>query len=249
MTYDNVLREYHVGEVVSDYEYNPKKNPEWPNIRKVKWNPKTISRDLLSSSTKNSLGSPQTLFRASREAEQEIKAVLTNKSGVKNEREIAEEVELQSSELLENSTETLKDRILSLSPDNMEELVKEILNAMGYIARRTPKGTDRGIDVFASKDGLGLEEPRIFVEVKHRKGQMGAPELRTFWGGRQSGDRCLYVSTGGFTKEARYEAERAKIPLSLVDLDMLAELITLHYDNFRAEGKVLLPLRKVYLPA
>lgn len=250
LTYDSSLREYHIGEVISDYKYDPKQNPEWPNIRNVKWNSKTISRDLLSSSTRNSLGSPQTLFKASKEAEQEIKLILENKAvNKKNEQEIAEEVELQSGELLENSTETLKDRILSLSPDNMEELIKEILNAMGYIARRSPKGADRGIDVFASKDGLGLEEPRIFVEVKHRKGQMGAPDLRTFLGGRQTGDRCIYVSTGGFTKDARYEAERAKIPLSLVDLDMLAELITLHYDNFRAEGKVLLPLRKVYLPA
>ena len=94
-----------------------------------------------------------------------------------------------------------------------------------------------------------MEEPRIFAEVKHRKGTMGAPEIRTFTGGRQVGDRCIYVSTGGFTKEAKYEAERSKVALFLVDLDTLVELIITHYDNFRAEGKVLLPLRKVYLPA
>ena len=250
ITYDKSSRNYYVGEVTSDYFYDPKIDKNYPNYRKVSWNSRVISRDDLSSSSKNSLGGTLTVFHISHDAENEIFAILKSKKDIiKNEQEIAEEVELQSNELLENSTETLKDRILNLSADDMEELVKEILNAMGYIARRTKKGADRGVDVFASKDGLGLEEPRIFVEVKHRDGQIGAPKIRSFIGGRQTGDRCIYVSTGGFTKEAKYEAERSKTPLFLVDLDILAELITSHYDNFRAEGKVLLPLRKVYLPA
>lgn len=250
ITYDKSSRNYYIGEVISDYFYDPQIDKNYPNYRKVSWNNRVISRDDLSSSSKNSLGGTLTVFHISHDAENEILDILKSKKDIiKNEQEIAEEVELQSNELLENSTETLKDRILNLSADDMEELVKEILNAMGYIARRTKKGADRGVDVFASKDGLGLEEPRIFVEVKHREGQMGAPKIRSFIGGRQMGDRCIYVSTGGFTKEAKYEAERSKTPLFLVDLDILAELITSHYDNFRAEGKVLLPLRKVYLPA
>lgn len=58
---------------------------------------------------------------------------------------------------------------------------------------------------------------------------MGADEIRTFLGGRQSGDRCLYISTGGFSKEGRYEAERSNIPLKLIDLPRLRELVIEHY--------------------
>lgn len=249
VTYDKYKRLYYVGEVLGDYFYDDKIDKESPNFRKVNWNKRVISRDELSNAAKNSLGGVATVFHISQEAESEIFDILNNKESTKNEQELADNVELQSEELIENSTETLKDKILGLSPDNMEELVKEILYAMGYIARRTPKGSDRSIDVFASKDGLGLEEPRIFAEVKHRKGAMGAPEIRTFIGGRQVGDRCIYVSTGGFTKEAKYEAERSKVAIFLVDLDALVELVITHYDKFRVEGKVLLPLRKVYLPA
>ena len=54
---------------------------------------------------------------------------------------------------------------------------------------------------------------------------MGADALRTFLGGRQPGDRCLYVSTGGFSKEARYEADRANVPIKLIDLPKLRELV------------------------
>lgn len=77
---------------------------------------------------------------------------------------------------------------------------------------------------------------------------MGANEIRSFTGGLRSGDRGLYVSTGGFTKEAKYEAERSTIPISIIDSDILVELIIQYYDNFDAETKALIPLKKIYWP-
>jgi restriction system protein len=87
------------------------------------------------------------------------------------------------------------------------------------------------VDIFASPDGLGLQEPRIFIEVKHRSGAMGADEQRSYLGGRRSGERCVYVSTGAFTKEARHEADRAVMPLTLVTLPKLRELLLQHYER------------------
>lgn len=247
LTYDAIARVYHLGQIDSDYRYEPKISKELPHVRKVKWFDKTISRDLLSNNTKNSLGSPQTIFKLSTEQKDEILKLL-NEEPVESEDSIIEKNKENSETLLENAKENLKDAINSLSADEMEELVKELLNAMGYVATRSPKGADRSMDVFASPDGLGLEEPRIFVEVKHRSGQMGAPAIRTFLGGRQNSDKCLYVSTGGFSKEAKYEAERSSIPLTLVDIEKLSIFISRYYDNFTVEGKTLLPLKKVYIP-
>jgi restriction system protein len=51
-----------------------------------------------------------------------------------------------------------------------------------------------------------LTEPRILVEVKHRSGQMGSKEIRSFKA-ILTGHKGLYVSTGGFSKEAKYQAE------------------------------------------
>lgn len=59
----------------------------------------------------------------------------------------------------------------------------------------------------------------------------------------------LYVSTGGFTKDARYEAERASIPLALMDLDDLVGAVLEHYEKMDMEAQRLVPLRKVYWPA
>ncbi len=248
ITYDSTLRQYHLGVITGDYVYNPKLSE--PHTRAVNWFEKTVSRDSISNSTKNSLGSTLTIFRLSTEQKEEILNLLNqNEPKIKDEAAIIEENKEFSETLYDNAKESLKDSINSLNPDEMEELVKEILNAMGYVARRSKKGADRGVDVFASPDGLGLEEPRIFVEVKHRAGQMGAPEIRKFIGGRKPEDKCLYVSTGGYTKEALYEAERSNVALTLIDINLLAETITRYYDHFSVEGKMLLPLKKVYIPA
>lgn len=248
ITYEPSSRNYYVGKIISDYSYNSK-IIDCPQTRKVQWFSEQISRDLLSNDLKNSLGSTLTLFQLKKEQEKEIFDLLNSKKQIKKDSNLIKEENNENAlMLIENSKEILKDFIQSLDADEMEELVKEILNSMGYIAQRTKKGADRGIDVFASKDGLGLEEPRIYAEVKHRKGSMSSQDIRAFTGGRNPSDKCLYISTGGFSKDAKYEAERSNVPLKLLDIDDLANLISLHYDNFSAEGKILLPLKKVYLP-
>jgi restriction system protein len=77
---------------------------------------------------------------------------------------------------------------------------------------------------------------------------MPAPEVRELVGALRPGDRGLCVSTGGFSREARYEAERSEIPIRLVDLDELALLILRHYDQFDSDGRAILPLQRVYWP-
>ena len=78
---------------------------------------------------------------------------------------------------------------------------------------------------------------------------MGAQAIRSFIGALRPGDRGVYVSSGGFSKEARYEAERSNIPVSLVDIDELASLVVDYYEDFDLDGKALIPLVRIYWPA
>ncbi len=77
---------------------------------------------------------------------------------------------------------------------------------------------------------------------------MGAPEVRSFIGGLRDGDRGLYVSTGGFSREAMYEAARAKQHLALMDMDALARTVLEYYDHMDLNSRSLLPVRKIYWP-
>lgn len=252
VTYDPPAREYLLGSIVGEYAYRPDLLYDYPHTRAVRWAGR-VNRDHLSAATKNTLGSIVTIFQPSDEALVEISALLSGEAQsaaipTVEEEETAElnEVRLDA---VAKAQEFLKDRILKLSPDEMEALVASLLRAMGYKSRVTAKGPDGGRDVVASPDGLGFKTPRIIAEVKHRpRERIGPDGIRSFLGGLRSGDCGLYISTGGFTREARYEADRATIPLTLVTLDDLANLVVEHYETFDAEGRTLVPLVRVYWP-
>ncbi|HTS16225.1 MAG TPA: restriction endonuclease [Verrucomicrobiae bacterium] len=253
VTYDSETRLYHTGEIVGAYKYQPALVEGYPHVHPVKWSGGT-SRDSLSAPTRNTLGAIQTIF-AIPDAWNEIATLL--KGGKpplteEEEEELEEDDELDEirRDAASRSREFIKDAVQKLSWEDAQRLVAGILRAMGYKSRVSPPGSDRGKDVIASPDGLGLEQPRIRVEVKHRAGQtMGAPDVRSFIGALRQNDRGLYVSTGGFTREAHYEAERATNPVTLVDMDMLSEMLVENYEQLDTESRALVPLVKVYWPA
>lgn len=244
ITYDREERKYSVGEVIGDYEYRPNLVGNYPNIRKVKWYG-SVDRDSLPASTRNALGATLTLFSVSEDSWRSLQSAL---KGDLPEQEIeSDETEVLDS-IKDQSREFIKDRIVKLSPNDFEEFVAGVLRAMGYKTRVSPIGPDRGVDIMASPDGFGFEQPRIMVECKHRGGTIGSQQIRSFLGGRHKDDKGLYVSTGGFTKDARYESERASIPMMLLDLDGLVDSVIDYYENMDSEMRAMLPLVKVYWP-
>lgn len=84
----------------------------------------------------------------------------------------------------------------------------------------------------------------------HNRGQISVrintQELRSFFGGRHKDDKGLYVSTGGFTKDAKYEADRGSIPGVSLDLDDLSTEIVRHCGEMNMEAQSLIPLTKIY---
>ena len=57
------------------------------------------------------------------------------------------------------------------------------------------------------------------------------------------------MARAGLPRPALYEAERATIPVTLIDIDLLADLVVANYERFDIEGQRLMPLMKVYWPA
>lgn len=251
VSYDPSRREYLLGRVAGEYRYKPGHVPDYNHVRSVKWEGR-VSRDRLTSASKNTLGSTLTLFEPGDGVLAELRQALGTRPEpptVVPGEGATDEVDLLRRDVAGRAHEFIKDRIQALDADDLEALIAGLLRAMGYRARVTRKGPDRGRDIVASPDGLGLQEPRIVVEVKHRSQAMGAPDVRGFVGALRSPSRGLYVSTGGFTKEAYYEGERAAVPVTLIDLDELADLVTEHYEGFDSEARALLPLVRVYWPA
>jgi len=251
VTYDRDAREYHLGEIKGEYAFKPTVILQHPHFRGVSWHSK-VRRDDLSVSTRNTLGAIQTIFTLSGDAWKEITGLAGGGDSPVQGKDVEErdEIEEMGQDIQAKAHEFVKDLLRSLTWQDMQEVMAGILRAMGYKARVSPPGGDRGKDIVASRDGLGLERPRIRAEVKHRpRDKMGAPEIRSFAATLHPDDRGLYLSTGGFTTEALYEAERAATPLTLIDLDDLAVLLSEHYDQVGPEIKATVPLAKIYWPS
>ncbi len=251
--YDPSSRLYYIGRIEGPCEYatpNDNDDDNGSYRHAVSWLT-AASRDDLSVRTKHSLGSISTLFSISDEALRELeKAAEGEIVSFSDEADVEEETIAEAREATaEDGIERIKDRVLQLEWGDMELLVAGVLRSMGYKTSMTRRGSDGGRDIIASPDGLGLESPRIIIEVKHRKESIGAPALRSFIGGLRNTDSGLYVSTGGFTKEAIYEADRAIMPVKLLDLDQFVRLLVDNYDNADTETRAILPLVQIYWPA
>ncbi|HYG07177.1 MAG TPA: restriction endonuclease [Stenotrophomonas sp.] len=250
ITYSPANRLYSIGTIAGPAEHHP----EWAEqgmalVRKVQWQRQELPRDKLGTSSKNSLGSTLTLFEVPSSAAAEVLAAVKGKPAPAVEEETDEVIADPLADIESQALERIKDRVNELDWDDMQQLVAGILRAMGYKTQVSPPGADRGKDIVASPDGFGFEHPRIVVEVKHRKGQMGSQEIRSFLGGCHKDDRGLYVSTGGFSKDALYEADRASIPLAMWTLDHVVRALIEHYDGTDAETKRIVPLKRLYWPA
>ena len=265
LTYDPGARVYAVGRVTGPYRFDlagpesEEGNP-YAHLRDVRWEAE-IARDDLSEKTRARLGAINTLFRIRRETEAEIAALAEGRQPPPpTSPSAADEPDADGSEaaaapsprtaedLAEEAAERVKDSVAALDPHLMEQFVAGLLRALGYSAEVSPRRPDRGSDILATPDPLGVQDPRIHIEVKHRAGKTGPDMVRSFLGGRRAGDRGLFVSTGGFTREARYEADRAAIPLRLMTLDDLVRLLLAHYDDLSTETRAMVPLRRLHWP-
>ena len=119
---------------------------------------------------------------------------------------------------------------------------------MGYVAKVGPRGKDAGVDMIAHRDPFGFSDPRIKVQVKHRTGQATRPELQALSGTMHQGEYGLFVSTGGFTKDAETWAMQSGKPITLVDGEAFVEMLLENYERLDSSAKALVPLRPLWIP-
>lgn len=138
-----------------------------------------------------------------------------------------------------------------MQPYDFQDLVASLIKAMGYhIAWIAPPGKDGGIDVLAWSDPLGTRPPRIKVQVKRQVQKIAVDGLRSFMSQIGDDDVGLFVSIGGFTKDALDEARgQAKRQVTLIDLERLFDLWIEFYDRIEDSGKRRLPVRPIYFLA
>lgn len=124
-------------------------------------------------------------------------------------------------------------RLLHGEPEFLEQVVLDLLVAMGYggvggdRARRIGGSGDGGVDGVIDQDPLGLG--RIYVQAKrYAPGNVvGRPAIQGFVGalhGRQAG-QGVFITTSSFSREASEYAQQVAASVVLVDGARLAALM------------------------
>ena len=111
------------------------------------------------------------------------------------------------SELEEATAGDLLETIGRGSPKFFENLVLDLLHAMGYGASRDDlqhvgRSHDEGIDGIISLDRLGLE--KVFVQAKRWQGSVGREAVQAFYGALagQRANKGVLITTSSFTPHA-----------------------------------------------
>jgi restriction system protein len=135
-----------------------------------------------------------------------------------------------------------------MNPYDFQNLVAGLLRGMDYhVVWISPPGPDRGIDIIAHIDPLGIQGPRIKVQVKRRADRTDVDGVRSLLASLGAGDSGLFISTGGFTRNAEDEARRQENRrLMLIDAKRLVDLWTQFYERIPEVARRLLPLKPVY---
>lgn len=159
------------------------------------------------------------------------------------ENSTAEEVvQTTPEELLQSGYQQLRSALVTdmlqliktVSPAFFERLVMQLLLGMGYGGTREDAGQvvgksgDGGIDGIINEDRLGLDV--IYIQAKRWEGDVGRPEIQKFVGALagNKANKGVFITTSGFTKEARAYAGQVNSKVVLIDGAMLADLMIDH---------------------
>lgn len=125
----------------------------------------------------------------------------------------------------------LLERILQASPKFFEQVVIDVLLAMGYggsrsdAAKRVGQSGDGGIDGIINEDRLGLDV--IYLQAKRWKNVVGARELRDFAGSleEKKAVKGVFITTSDFTREAQEYVSRIGKRIVLINGNELAQFM------------------------
>lgn len=144
-----------------------------------------------------------------------------------------ERIEAALTELRESVGRDLLENISRAPPEFFEQLVLDLLHAMGYGTSRSDLqrvggSGDGGIDGIISLDRLGLE--KVYVQAKRWKNAVGSPEIQGFMGALQlqGASKGVFITTSAFTRDAKEAASRARGSIVLVDGVQLSTLMMDH---------------------
>lgn len=248
-----------IGRVTGPYAYI-QVNSELRHTRPVEWIRTDVPRTAFEQDLLYSFGAFLTVCNISRnDAARRVMAVLEEKPDPGPA--IQSETPPKGSPPSEDQTETIPDltqmahdqivaRIQSrFTGHELTRLVDAVLQVDGWVTRVSPPGPDGGVDILAGRGSLGLDGPRLCVQVKSQTNPVDVTVYRTLQGTMQTfnAEQGLLVCWGGYNKAVRQEAKQGHFMVRLWDSSDLVGAIYRNYERLPAEIQAELPLKRVWM--
>ncbi len=257
------------GIVTQPYWYSDDPEPDWRHVVSVTWKRTDVPRTAVKQDLLNSLGSALTICTITRNdgnwrlhqllatgsdpgaRPAESRRQPSTDSAADRDSVEPDEEEPEDSDV--DLERVGKDRIQRHIAEHFAEhelsrLVAEILKAEGFTVDTAPPGPDGGIDVFAGRGPLGLDSPRVIVQVKSSPTPVDVKVVRELNGvlSSQDADQGLLVAWGGVNRPARREMRSQFFRVRVWDADDLIEAVFRNYDKLDKELQAELPLKRIW---
>jgi len=138
----------------------------------------------------------------------------------------------EQSDLINSSLASdLLDQVSTMEPAAFEQLVVDILLAMGYggtaddAGKAIGQSNDGGVDGVIMEDVLGLDT--IYIQAKRWKNTVPVKEIRDFAGALMSkrSNKGVFITTSNFPPSAREFTNSVALKIILIDGKKLADLM------------------------
>lgn len=249
-----------LGKVTGPYAYQ-KVGDTQRHTRPVKWIRPDVPRTAFGQDLLYSFGAFLTVFNVSRnDAERRVAAVLDGKAdpGFAGEtvrpKEAPPLAATRQSEPATDLAQLAHDQIVAhiqskFAGHGLALLVDAVLRTEGWVTRLSPPGADGGVDILAGRGTLGLDAPKLCVQVKSQSSPADVTIYRTLQGSMQSFDaeQGLLVCWGGFNRVVQSEARQGYFSVRLWESRDLVEAIYRNYEKLPPEIQAELPLKRVWM--
>ena len=248
-----------IGRVTGPYEFR-KMDDTFRHVRPVEWLQTDVPRTVFEQDLLYSFGAFMTVCNVSRnDAARRVAAVAEGKSDPGpslsfNTQAIEALGEDEQSEGLPDLVQLVHDQIVAhiqtrFKGHALSDLVNAVLSADGWTTKTSSPGADGGVDILAGRGPLGLDNPRLCVQVKSQNSPADVTVYRTLQGAMQTfkAEQGLLVCWGGFNKVVLAEARTGHFSVRLWDSGDLVKAIYRTYERLPAEVQAELPLKRVWM--
>lgn len=236
-------RKINIGQITGEAIYDSN-GGNYPRRRTVKWLKTEISRTTFSQGALFEIGSAMTIFSVKNYADEFLTA-LVGKPTVNDTDDEDEEISLQADSIVETTQDfILKQLRTKMKGYPLEDMVANLLKAMGYKVTQSPQGGDRGIDIICYKDEL---PPRIVVQVKSYDNDVVEKDVQALKGAMHDSDYGLFVTLTDYKDNAKDYLKQHTEIRGITGIE-LADLLMQYYEKLDDKYRAVIPMKHVYIP-